>query len=198
MIKGFRVVKADMTSTNGFIYPTQGAVTATDFVANEECGNGLHFWTADNCDFDACGYHGCDTVWLEVETDDAIKLHGKYKASSLNVLRTLTVKEMHELYPSLAFPFITVTAGYRGTATAGYSGTATAGYSGTATAGYRGTATAGDGGTATAGDCGTATAGDGGTIMLRDDEGILYVKKITKTTAGVAFKLIDGKFVKVI
>lgn len=38
----YRTVNFDMTSYNNFIWPTKGKVIAPDWIANFECGNGLH------------------------------------------------------------------------------------------------------------------------------------------------------------
>jgi hypothetical protein len=186
-----RVCRADLTSTNGFQWPSKvGEVaTAPDWIKNEECGNGLHGWLF------GAGGHGSTNYWeaadakwlvLEVANEDLVMLGGKVKFPSALVRhigdkRTATDFLLANSDRAKAENCIgatvtagdgqvaavgalgTATAGDRGTATAGDSGTATAGYRGTATAGDRGTATAGDRGTATAGDRGTATAGDSGT-----------------------------------
>ena len=39
-----RICKADMTTYNGFIWPTKGYVEAPDWDDTEECGHGLHGW----------------------------------------------------------------------------------------------------------------------------------------------------------
>ena len=189
-----RTCRSDMTSTNGFVWPDVGGeAVCPDWIANTECGNGLHGWLY------GAGYHGCSSFtdstakWLvvEVDSESIVMLGGKCKfprgvvrfagdrkaatdflianeprAASVAVIgASLTVGDEQAV---IVGPLGTATAGDSGTATAGDSGTATAGDSGTATAGYSGTATAGDSGTATAGDSGTATAGDSGTATAGD------------------------------
>ncbi|MGX0622379.1 hypothetical protein ACUXAV_005100 [Cupriavidus metallidurans] len=185
-----RVCAPDMTSRNGFKWPGVGeSVSAPDWKANSECGEGLHGWLYGQ------GEHDCVSYWqqpeakwlvLEVRSADIIMLGGKCKfpsavvrfvgtkseaadyivaneprAASVDVIGL--VRLVGDKQSTLVGALGTATAGYRGTATAGNYGTATAGNYGTATAGYRGTATAGEGGTATAGEGGTATAGNYGT-----------------------------------
>ena len=172
-----RVCRADMSSFNGFIWPTAGHVVAPDWKATQECGNGLHGW------FEGQGYAGCSDyhskadakyLVLEVETDSIVHLEGKCKFPEADVVfvgnRSEAMTYIWKSYPQLrAMPllFANRTAGENGIATAGDYGTATADY-GTATAGDYGTATAGNCGTTTVGKCGTATAGDYGTATAGD------------------------------
>jgi hypothetical protein len=184
-----RTCRADMTSTNGFTWPDVGGeAVCPDWIADQECGNGLHGWLYGQGDVCCSSFLDDDSKWLvvEVPTASIVMLGGKCKfprgvvrfagerkaatdylianeprAASVAVIGAmLTVGDKQAVTVGALG---TATAGYSGTATAGHSGTATAGHSGTATAGDRGTATAGEGGTATAGYRGTATAGEGGT-----------------------------------
>jgi hypothetical protein len=162
----------------GFQWPQSGEVTAPDWSARANCGNGLHglLWGEGDAGHLSSDV---DAVWMivGVKADTPrVDLNGKWKAKTCAVhyygLREVAVGLLQKHAPAgsrIAYGTATAgddgtaTAGYCGTATAGDGGTATAGYGGTATAGVRGTATAGDRGTATAGVRGTATAGDGGT-----------------------------------
>jgi hypothetical protein len=179
-----RVCRADMSSHNGFIWPTAGHVVAPDWKATKKWGNGLHGW------FEGQGYAGCSDyhseadakyLVLEVETDSIVHLEGKCKFPEADVVfvgnRSEVMTYIAEFYPQLrAMPllFANRTAGDYGTATAGDYGIATAGKNGTATAGENGTATAGDYGTATAGENGTATAGYRGTATA-GVEGVIQI-----------------------
>ena len=181
-----RTCSADLTSHNGFIWPTIGPVKCDDWDSKLKCGNGLHglLWGVGN---GSLLNWSPDAKWLivRVATSDIVTINDKVKFPHGEVVHCGARKSATDFLIANGAPnpndivgaFITVgdkmsaTAGYYGTATAGDSGTATAGEKGTATAGEKGTATAGDygtatagyGGTATAGDYGTATAGNGGT-----------------------------------
>ena len=182
-----RTCAADMKSHSDFQWPSEvGAVVeAPDWVANNECGNGLHGWLFGH------GDHGCsssvsnpDAKWLVVEAvlADVIALGGKVKFPRCTIRHIGDRKSATDFMlanearsDGVAIIGATRTAGYEehcrvgalGSATAGYSGTATAGHYGTATAGHSGTATAGYSGTATAGHYGTATAGKNGEIRIK-------------------------------
>ena len=190
-----RVCRADMTSHSGFVWPSEiGAeVVAPDWIANDECGNGLHGWLYGHGDH-LCVDHwrddGAKWLVLEVLLSSVVMLGGKCK------FEKAAVQFIGDKYSASAFiraneprsagvvcigesvivgdrlaatvgALGMATAGNRGTATAGNYGTATAGDFGMATAGYSGTATAGYSGTATAGNSGTATAGNSGEIRIR-------------------------------
>jgi hypothetical protein len=192
-----RTCNADMTSSNGFIWPASGPVECPDWDPIVECGYGLHgllmgVGAAELLDWSA------EARWLVVEIDEFVDLGDKIKVPHGIVVyagdRRGATQKIIELgadpavvpgavvivgdggtatagYRGTAIAGDdggTATAGHRGTATAGDYGTAIAGDSGTATAGYRGTAIAGDGGTATAGHRGTATAGNYGTAIAGD------------------------------
>ncbi len=164
-----KTINEDMSShhDSSFIYPTKGEVVAHDFVDNSACGNGIHAFLKGEGDGDLAKFSYSKWVIISVLEKSIIKLDGKVKFKSGEVISVGTQQEitaiMKATYPDAAVIGCAATAGYKGTATAGYEGTATAGYEGTATAGDEGTATAGDYGTATAGDKGSATAGDEGT-----------------------------------
>ena len=179
-----RICKADMTSYNGFIWPTKGHVEAPDWDAKEECRNGLFGW------FEAQGYANSSSylnepdakyLVLEVKTDSIIHLQGKCKFPGAKVCfvgnREEALAYIEKTYPYLrTMPLLfsnrtvgdnnVVATGDCGTATAGFRGTARAGFRGTATVGNYGTATAGFRGTAIAGFRGTATAGTHGIIQI--------------------------------
>ena len=189
-----RICKADMTSHNGFIWPTKGHVEAPDWEATQECGNGLHGWFEAQGDASYSNYLNepdAKYLVLKVKTDSIIHLDGKCKFPRAKVCfvgnRNEAIAYIDEHYPHLqdspllfsnrtvgdnnvvaTGDFGTAKAGRYGTARAGFRGTATVGNYGTATAGYNGTATAGFRGTATVGNYGTATAGDRGTATVGD------------------------------
>jgi hypothetical protein len=181
-----RTCKSDMSSYNGFIWPTKGPVECPDWDPKPVCGNGLHglLWGMGDSslmDWDEDSKY----FVVEVNEEDVVKIDdSKVKfprgvvvfcgdrkgATDLIVSRAPVGTVVHgasivvgDKCNAVVGDYGTATAGYRGTATAGRYGTASAGYRGTATAGDCGKASAGDGGTATAGDCGKASAGDGGT-----------------------------------
>ena len=184
-----RICKADMTSHNGFIWPTKGYVEAPDWEATQECGHGLHGWFEAQGDASHSNYlnePGAKYLVLKVKTDSIIHFDGKCKFPKADVVfvgsRDEAIAYIEKTYPYLrTMPLLfsnrtvgdnnvvatgdfgTAKAGFRGTAKTGFRGTATVGNYGTATAGFRGTAIAGFRGTAIAGTGGTATVGDCGT-----------------------------------
>jgi hypothetical protein len=168
-----RTCNADMTSSNGFIWPASGPVECPDWDPIVECGYGLHgllmgVGAAELLDWSA------EARWLVVEIDEFVDLGDKIKVPHGIVVyagdrRGATQKIIELGADPAVVPGAVVIVGDGGTATAGYRGTAIAGDDGgTATAGHRGTATAGDYGTAIAGDSGTATAGSRGTAIAGD------------------------------
>ena len=167
-----RTCNADMTSHNGFLWPTSGPVSAPDWQADKNCGHGLHGLLYGEGNGQLLNWDK-SAIWLAVlvKLADVIDINGKVKFPAGEVVKCGTREEVvafiQQHHPNFATVSGTATAGYSGTATAGYSGTATAGVSGTATAGYSGTATAGYSGTATAGYSGTATAGYSGTVIIK-------------------------------
>lgn len=55
-----RICHADMSSHGGFIWPKSGRVTASDWKANQTCGNGLHGWFEGQGDQACSDYHHYD------------------------------------------------------------------------------------------------------------------------------------------
>lgn len=188
-----RTCRSDMTSHNGFVWPSEGHVEAPDWDPAPRCGGGLHGLAWGEGDATLLNWSPT-AVWLvvEVNQDDIVDLRGKIKFPTGNVIFAGTREEAvgriaaHPEARGHAIVGATITAGDYGTATAGYGGTAVAGDYGTATAGDFGTATAGDFGTATAGDGGTATAGDGGTATVgyagcvaAGDGGVISIRRVS-------------------
>ncbi|MES2348469.1 MAG: hypothetical protein V4641_12980, partial [Pseudomonadota bacterium] len=150
-----RVCKADMTSKNGFAWPTElGApVEAPDWKKNTECGSGLHGWLYGQGDHTCVSYweqEGAKWLVLEVPSADIVMLGGKCKfpravvrfiGSKTDAAAFLLANEPRAA--TVAVIGATRSCGDGGNVMVGALGTATAGYSGTATAGYSGTATAG-------------------------------------------------------
>ena len=164
-----RTCRQDMSAYGGFKWPTEGPVEAPDWIANDQCGNGLHGALWGEGDGGLFNWDP-DAKWLVVSADEKtiVDLKGKVKFPRGTVVHCgdrFSATEYIKAHGGAGRAIIgaTAVADIRGTATAGHYGTATAGDGGTATAGYRGTAAAGDHGTATAGYGGTATAGDRGT-----------------------------------
>ena len=174
-----RVCNADFTSRGGFQWPSEigAVVSAPDWKANYECGNGLHGWLHGSGDYSASDYCGSpEAKWmvLEVPSSEIIDLGGKVKFPSATVRFIGSKSDAAEFIlkndPAATADTIiglsltagdnrSVSVGDLGTATAGKHGTASAGEYGSASAGYRGSAFAGEDGTASAGKHGTATAG---------------------------------------
>lgn len=197
-----RTCRADMTSSNGFVWPQAGGIAqAPDWNDLPECGQGLHGWLYGHGDYRCSNYRNSTAKWLvvEVESDSIVMLKGKCKFARGKVLFVGSKKDATDYLRThepraregavigaqiIAGDHEIATVGDYGTATAGYMGTATAGDYGTATAGYMGTATAGGGGTATVGDYGMATAGDYGRATA-GDEGTATVGDEGTATAGV-------------
>ena len=129
-----RTCDADMSSYNGFIWPTVGHVAAPDWDAREVCGYGLHgfLWGVGNGGL--ASWHP-DAKWLVVGINEWVDLDGKVKAPEAWVVHCGDRASATAHIQALGARGAVV----GGTATAGDSGTATAGYRGTATAGYRGT-----------------------------------------------------------
>lgn len=77
-----RTCKKDLTSRNGFQWADVGGVTtAPDWVANNECGNGLHGWLYGGGDHSCSNYLGAESVWmvLEVRLSEIVMFGGKCK-----------------------------------------------------------------------------------------------------------------------
>ena len=187
-----KTVNKDMSShhDSSFIYPLSGEVIAHDFSDVKTCGNGIHAFLKGEGDGNLAKFNNSKWVILSVLEKSIIKLNGKVKFRSGEVVAVGTQQDitaiMKATYPEASVIGCTATAGDEGTATAGDEGTATAGNHGTAKAGDEGTATAGDNGTATAGnhgtakagDNGTATAGNNGVIIIKHWNGEIYVPKV--------------------
>lgn len=76
-----RACNPDMSSRNGFVWPTSGPVEALDWNPIEECGNGLHGWLHGHGAGDVCNYTADDCKWLvvKVKTKHIVDLDGKVK-----------------------------------------------------------------------------------------------------------------------
>ncbi len=162
-----RTCRPDMTSHGGFIWPTEGKVTAPDWNPEPKCGGGLHGLLNGQGDPGLLDWSHA-AVWIvakpgrllvdidgdKVKCKTATVVYCGDRAGALATLRAAGVTD--------PLPGDTTTAGYYGQATAGYYGQATAGDNGQATAGDNGQATAGHNGQATAGNSGQATAGNSG------------------------------------
>ena len=151
-----RSCNADMSSQNGFIWPGVGEVaTAPDWIANDECGAGLHGWLYGQGDHSCSSYLDATSKWLVVEVEEAgiIMLGGKCKfqsgavrfvGSKVDAATFLIANEPRSANVAVIGACLmvgdnqAVAVGALGTATAGNRGTATAGDSGTATAGKKG------------------------------------------------------------
>ena len=203
---GMRSCKPDFSSpsedANGFKWPKSGKVVASDWIADNNCGHGLHLLAhGEGAGHLLCYDEGAPWLVCEYDPEKAVDLDGKVKVPECTVVfcgDESTAPAWIMAHDPLARFVVrgtatagdrgtatagdsgTATAGDSGTATAGVSGTATAGVSGTATAGYRGTATAGDSGTATAGYRGTATAGLGGVISILHWNGKRYKVRVAQ------------------
>ena len=166
-------VNADLTAYNNFQWKESGIVTCEDWNPEPECGNGLHgfLWGEGN------GYLANwdkDAKWLvlEVEKDSIVKLDGKVKFPSCEVIFCGTRKDATDFIISKGAKGNVIGAyvisGDNGTSTSGYKGTSTSGFNGTSTCGDRGTSTSGDFGTSTSGFKGTSTSGHYGTSTSGD------------------------------
>jgi hypothetical protein len=201
-----RICRADMSSQNGFVWPQVGEIAeAPDWIANAECGNGLHGWLYGHGDHGCSSYLDSTSKWLvvEVESDSIVMLGGKCKFPRGKVVFVGDKKDATDYLMANEPRSLNVEV-IGASLTAGDGKSVVVGALGTATAGALGTATAGDSGTATAGALGTATAGDSGEIRIRywDDKNDRYRTVIGYVgedgiEANVAYRL-DGnhKFVK--
>ena len=195
-----RTCAADMSSHNGFKWPTKGPVKCDDWKPVKACGNGLHGFLWGEGDGTLASFDE-SAKWLVVEVlaSEIVDLEAKVKFPRGTVVfcgsRFDATKYIAARAPN------TVKAIIGGTSTSGYGGTSTSGYGGTSTSGYRGTSTSGDGGTSTSGDGGTSTSGDGGEIRIRwwDDKTTRYRTAVgyigeDGLLAGVAYCCRVGKF----
>ena len=168
-----KVISKGRTSHGGFVWPTEGVVTAPDWAATAECGRGLHGWLLGVGDVTVSGDRHSDpkAIWLvlKVNKADIVDLGGKVKFPTCEVVFTgnrdnaiTEIVKYGALHENIMYGTVTA-SGNSGKATAsGDYGNATAsGNYGTANAsGNYGTANAsGDYGNATAsGNSGNATA----------------------------------------
>ena len=218
-----RSCKSDMSSYNGFIWPTSGHVSATDWEPTNECGNGLHGFLWGEGDGNL-GDHSPDSKWLvvSVKESDIIDLSGKVKFPEGDVVFCGTRYEATEYLKnnggagraiiggtsisgykgtSTSGDYGTSTSGDYGTSTSGYYGTSTSGNKGKSTSGDYGTSTSGYKGTSTSGDSGTSTSGEGGIIHIKWYDGKRY-RIVTGYVgeegieANVAYVVVDGKLTK--
>ena len=125
-------VKPDNTAYGGFKWPDSGKVTCENWVAEKECGNGLHGFNKGVGNASLADYSE-GNIWkvVEVSNNGLIDLGGKVKFKSGYVIYSGDLKTAAQIiktvFPNEAVIGCTATAGYRGTTTAGDSGTATAG-----------------------------------------------------------------------
>jgi len=82
----------DMTSWGGFKWPESGEVSAPDWEATADCGNGLHGFLWGEGDGSLANY-GSDNKWLVAEIDEWIDLGGKVKFPRANVMFCGTMHE---------------------------------------------------------------------------------------------------------
>ena len=167
-----RACNADMSSKNGFIWPTSGPVEAPDWVPTDECGNGLHGWLHGHGDGSVSDYWLDDCKWLvvKVKNKHIIDLEGKVKFKKGTVVfcgdrkgATDYILANDLIAPTKPVIGAFITTGDHGTSTIGDHGTSISGAHGTSISDYYGTSTSGDHGTSTSGDHGTSTSGYRGT-----------------------------------
>lgn len=180
-----RACNNDMSSRDGFVWPSSGPVEAPDWEPTKECGNGLHGWLHGHGDGSVSDYWEDDSKWLvvKVETKHMIELKGKVKFKKGTVVfcgdqkgatdYILANDPIASILPVIGAFIITgnkcaAVSGYKGTSTSGHGGTSTSGYGGTSTSGDGGKSISGDGGKSTSGDHGISTSGDRGTSISGD------------------------------
>jgi len=152
--------------SGGFKWPESGTVSAPDWRAVRECGNGLHGWKWGVGDSNL-RVKDDDAKWLilSVEESTIIDLEDKVKFPTCEILylgdRETSVKILQNFAPGgTPIMFSTVSGGNRATVTGGDGATVTGG--------DRATVTGGDGATVTGGDRATVTGGDGATVTGGD------------------------------
>ena len=172
-----RACKADMSSRNGFIWPTTGPVECPDWNHTKRCGNGLHGWLHGHGNGQASDYWRADCKWLvvKVKNKHIIDLDDKVKFKKGTVVfcgdrkgATDYLIANDPIAPTKPVIGAFITTGDHGTSTSGCKGTSTSGHCGTSTSGNRGTSTSGDYGTSISGHCGTSTSGGRGTSISGD------------------------------
>ena len=200
-----RNCRPDMTSYEGFQWPSSGLVEAPDWDPAPRCGNGLHGWLWGEGD-GSLGFadqHPTDAKWLvlEVEASATVELQGKVKFPRAVVAHCGDRLSATEY---LAANGGTGRAIIGGTSTSGDGGTSTSGYRGTSTSGDRGTSTSGYGGTSTSGDGGTSTSGEGGIIQVTWWDEAAQRKRVATGYIGekgllpnTPYRWIDGKWAAV-
>jgi len=152
----------DLRSHNDFQWPEAGPVSAPDWQATKECGNGLHGFLWGEGDHNLANL-AADAKWLVVETDGdkVIDLGGKVK-----------------------FPAgIVVYCGDSPSAAAYIQANGGAGKKvmcSTLTGGYGSTLTGGYGSTLTGGDGSTLTGGDGSCLLILFWNGKSYKARIAQ------------------
>ena len=168
-----RTCAADLTSKNGFVWPSSGHVLCPDWAPTAECGHGLHglLWGAgDGSLLD----WSLDAKWLvvAVEPSQLVALDGKVKFAAGEVVhcgdQASATAFLSRDPRAICVVGGTSTSGARGTSISGARGTSISGDWGTSTSGDGGTSISGDWGTSTSGDGGTSTSGDGGTSTSGD------------------------------
>jgi hypothetical protein len=199
-----RTCNPDMTSYDGFQWPIEGPVVATDWDPEPICGGGLHGLLK------GCGdsYHlslSPDAKWVVFSAyeDEVVDLKGKVKVPRGEVVLCGTQEEttsfLAKEYPGSPIVEVAVavaceqiaTSGYRGIAVAGNFGEATVGSYGTAVSGpfgravaeYMGTAITGNYGEAITENCGEAIAGNFGKATAGDN-GTATTKSYGVSTSG--------------
>ena len=170
-----RTCSRDMTSRGDFTWPRGGEVSAPDWRATSECGNGLHGFLWGEGDGGLADW-SLNAIWIVAGIDHWIDLGGKVKFPKANVVfagsRAAATAKIIELGARGAVigstliggDYSTLTGGDHSTLTGGYSSTLTGGARSTLTGGYRSTLTGGGGSTLTGGDHSTLTGGDHSTL----------------------------------
>jgi hypothetical protein len=145
----------DMTSWGGFKWPESGEVSAPDWEATADCGNGLHGFLWGEGDGSLANY-GSDNKWLVAEIDEWIDLGGKVKFPRANVMFCGTMHEAAAEIRMLGAKGAVIgsintggnhsinTGGYRSTNTGGNHSINTGGNHSINTGGYRSTNTGGN------------------------------------------------------
>ena len=142
-----KVISKDRTSYGGFVWPTEGVVTATDWAATAECGRGLHGWLLGVGDVTVSGDKHSDpgSIWLvlKVNKADIVDLVGKVKFPTCEVVFTgnrdnaiTEIVKYGALHENIMYGTVTA-SGNSGKATAsGEGGKASAGPNGSITLSY--------------------------------------------------------------
>ena len=173
-----RTCSRDVTSRGDFTWPRGGEVSAPDWRATSECGNGLHGFLWGEGDGGLADW-SLNAIWIVAEIDHWIDLGGKVKFPKANV----------------------VFAGSRAAATAKIIelGARGAVIGSTLTGGDYSTLTGGDRSTLTGGYGSTFTGGDGSTLICRWWDGERYrtavgICEVGGVMPGIAYRVQNGKF----